>query len=406
MRGLALLAAAVCGSGPLPRYPYVQRVSEHSALIAWKAGPAGTELECAGRRIRARTGPEHPGIQWVELTGLRSGARYGYRILAQGKPLTSGDSFRTAPGPRDPGYRDFRFAVFGDAGFNRFQDGRWLYDARFEPDPAINTQLAVARAIAKTAPDFLLTTGDNISDIGKEVNYDAQMFCPYRELIRRIPIYPSLGNHDYYGGTQTREPLAREDQNAQPFLRNMFPPPPGPYYSFDYGDAHFTALNTVRPNYVDYREGSEQWRWLEQDLKSTRKRWKIVYQHYPVYSSIQTAPRSLPIRLAEMRKYIEPLLVKYRVNLVLSGHTHSYQRSHPIDGVTYVVTGGGGRSADKIVPSQAGWHLITREGFHFMLFHVLADRIEGEAIFLDGARDRFTIPPTPNPSTPTPDLDL
>jgi predicted MPP superfamily phosphohydrolase len=391
------LMGPLCQSGPVTRYPYVQRVTERGALIAWKAD-APAELECAGRRWKARTGVEHPGIQWVELDGLISSTEYPYRLMAGVQALTSGDSFRTAPGPGDKGYRDFRFAVFGDAGFNRFEDGRWRYDATFEPDPSVNTQLAVARAIGKVSPDFLLTTGDNISDIGKEINYEPQMFCAYRELIRRVPIYPSLGNHDYYGGTQTKEPLGPEDENAQPFYRNMFPPPraangdpAGAYYSFDYGDAHFTALNTVRPNYVDYREGSAQMRWLEQDLRATRKRWKIVYMHYPVYSSTQTAPQSLPIRLAETKRYIEPLLVKYGVDLVLSGHTHSYQRSHPVNGVTYVVTGGGGRSADHIVPSREPWNAVTREGFHFVTVHVTDARLEVETVFLDGARDRFTI---------------
>ena len=102
------------------------------------------------------------------------------------------------------------------------------------------------------------------------------------------------------------------------------------YYSFDWGNVHFVGLDTELT-------GPEQAAWLDADLAATDKPWKIVFGHKPPYSSGEHGSDGA------FRNHFVPLIEKHGVQLVLNGHEHDYERTRPIENVTYVVTGGGGR---------------------------------------------------------------
>ena len=100
------------------------------------------------------------------------------------------------------------------------------------------------------------------------------------------------------------------------------------YYSYDIKNSHFISLNSemqfnsqfTPENILKYTQ------WLENDLKTTTKQWKIVYMHRPLYCSSDDGASSGQ----KVRDLYEELFYKYKVDLVLTGHTHAYERMFPI----------------------------------------------------------------------------
>jgi 3',5'-cyclic AMP phosphodiesterase CpdA len=78
----------------------------------------------------------------------------------------------------------------------------------------------------------------------------------------------------------------------------------------------------------------EQLAWLEEDLRGTRADWKICFMHHPLYSTATTHGPSL-----DLRQVLEPIFIRYQVDLVFAGHEHSYERFVPQHGITYIVAG-------------------------------------------------------------------
>ena len=161
----------------------------------------GKTLELGGKETEARVGRRHA----VALTGLDPGSTYHYRVRGVGEPSSRG-SLRTAPVGDDS---SFSFAVVGDSG----SGGKG--------------QIAVADLLGSLEPDLILHTGDVVYPAGEERYYDRRFFAPYRCIIRSVPVFPVLGNHDVRKGTGTA------------FLENFHPPLDSPrstkrYFSFDW----------------------------------------------------------------------------------------------------------------------------------------------------------------------------
>ncbi len=185
-------------------------------------------------------------------------------------------------------------------------------------------------------PDFVLHLGDVIYSKGEASKYDPYFFEPYRDLIDRAPVFPSLGNHDY--GTDS----------GQPYLDAFYLPANNPagaerYYSFNWGEAHFVALDSMQP----YTPDSAMTQWLATDLAASTAKWKFVFFHHAIYSSGPHGLHDPYVR--PMRDALAPLFERYGVDIVFNGHDHDYERSTPrrdyppdSHAVVYVVSGGGG----------------------------------------------------------------
>ena len=265
------------------------------------------------------------------LEGLIFDTLYNYEVRMNGKNIAS-DSFRTRT------KKPFtRFAVMGDFGAGTSQ------------------QAAIAYRIAEKKPQFVLTTGDNVYDNGLEEEYRKNFFPYYlpqgsepskgASLMNTIPFYMVLGNHDvridslnkepgslayfYFNDlplnaptTSLSVPIHGDKKLIKTFKKNTKPRFPGmANFSFDYGNVHITCLdaneyaNPLDPLLVD---------WLKQDIGQSKADWKIVAFHQPGFNSSKAHYNEQVMRL------LSPLFEKLKVNLVLAGHVHNYQRSVPL----------------------------------------------------------------------------
>jgi tartrate-resistant acid phosphatase type 5 len=190
-------------------------------------------------------------------------------------------------------------------------------------------------------------------------DWDAKFYGPYKELIRRIPFRPSLGNHD---GNASE---SRGDLTA--YLDNFFFPGnrPARYYAFSFGGlADFFALDstdntTAGPPAAQYGRNMPQWPWLQQAVSSSNAAWKIPYFHHPPFTA---GPAHGP-SYAALRHWMD-LFERTGVKVVFTGHEHNLQFSEDSDAtghIRYIVSGAGGelRAGDVTKQMQAqhmeGW---------------------------------------------------
>jgi hypothetical protein len=147
------------------------------------------------------------------------------------------------------------------------------------------------------------------------------------------------------------------------------------FYAFEKGDAKFFALDS---NYMD----QDQQKWLGDELSRTGSKWKIAFFHHPIYSSGGRHGSEV-----DLRSIIEPLFIKYNLNVVFAGHEHFYERLKPQKGIHYFTAGGSAklRSGDIIRNSP-----LTAKGFDteqsFMLIEIDGDVMRFQTISRSGKR--------------------
>jgi hypothetical protein len=104
------------------------------------------------------------------------------------------------------------------------------------------------------------------------------------------------------------------------------------YYSYDYGNVHFIALNSELFQYIFFDLPDKYKTWLEDDIKSSDKKFKVAYWHQPPYSKgSHDSDDGYELFMRGMRERIVPILEKYGIDLVLCGHSHVYERSYLIN---------------------------------------------------------------------------
>jgi hypothetical protein len=338
---------ALADGGSLARLPYVQSVSARSAHVVWTSAEAGETLALwtpggTERTVTPGTAITSylAGAQQLDaaLEGLEPGTMHCYDIRdAAGERVFGPRGFRTAPLPGGDDRVDI--AVFGDSGSGT-------------PD-----QRAVIAQLGTVPIDFVLHVGDVAYPTGTIERYEIVFFDMYAELLPSIPFFTAIGDHDH------------EADEAAPYLEVFRLPDEGApterYYSFDWGDVHVVVLdaNGRDPLQTD---------WLDHDLGATAQPWKIVVAPVPLYSS------GFHGSYEEFRSLFEPIFQRHGVQLVLSGDDHDYERTVPIGGVTYVVTGGGGRSVRTVGESE--WTALSVTAFHFVYLSVEGDVMRLHAI--------------------------
>jgi 3',5'-cyclic AMP phosphodiesterase CpdA len=196
--------------------------------------------------------------------------------------------------------------------------------------------------------------GDNIYGSRTPKDFERKFSIPYKALLDAgVKFYASLGNHD-----NTNESF------YAPYNMNGLT-----YYTFKKGNVRFFVLNS---NYMD----PKQLTWLENELKGAGdKDWKVCYFHHPLFSSGRTHGSSIDLRLV-----LEPLFIKYHVDVVFAGHDHVYERVKPQNGIYYFTEGSSGElRAGDLKPST-----ITAKGYDsdnaFMLVEFAGSEMNFQAI--------------------------
>ena len=323
---------------------YVGSLGSRHVILAWgfpsaSGNSIGRGARSFGEAVVTVGGDSiRTRASWLRWDGLVPDREYSYKIELAGGYTGTG-AFRTWP----ESATRLTFFVIGD----------WGNGSRRQKDLAA-AMAARARALAAEGDParFILSTGDNIyalipgvinvSSGDQDRHWVSKFFEPYRELIRRIPFYPVLGNHD------GNESESRGDLVA--YLDNFFFPTGEPqrYYSFRYAQlAEFFALDTTAntlsgpPRRICGPE-SEQTRWLREALSRSRAVWKIPYFHHPVFNA---GPRHQGERNEELLRHWLDLFEAASVPVVFSGHEHNLQWSEVnarSRGIRFVISGAGG----------------------------------------------------------------
>lgn len=246
-----------------------------------------------------------------------------------------------------------RFAVIGDSGRGD------------EAQRDIARQMIAWRA--KFPFDFVLMLGDNIYDSHTPQDYVRKFEEPYRALLDSgVQFYAAIGNHDDPGQIY----YARFNMDGRR------------YYTFRKSERRPAGLfgAGVRFFVLDSRSfDPEQLEWLRGQLAESGTHWKIAAFHHPIYTSARYRGLARALRLV-----LEPILISGDVDVVLSGHEHVYERTHPQHGISYFVSG----AAGSLRPGDVRPSAITARAFdsdlHFMLMEITGPELYFQAISRGG----------------------
>jgi 3',5'-cyclic AMP phosphodiesterase CpdA len=181
-------------------------------------------------------------------------------------------------------------------------------------------QYEVAQQMTKvhaTFPfDLVIMLGDNMYGSQTPADFVKKFEQPYAPLLMAgVKFQASIGNHD-----------RPEQVSYKPYNMNG-----QRYYTYTRNNVRFFALDS---NLVDRK----QLEWIETALKDSREAWKICYFHHPLYSNANRHGSAIDLRVL-----LEPIFVKYGVNVVFSGHDHVYERIKPQKDIYYFVSGSAGQ---------------------------------------------------------------
>ncbi len=317
---LEWLGSASSHAQTVVRGPYLQQGTPSSMIVRWHTDSNvssyleyGTSLEKMSRVGEGRTqSREHE----VHISSLKPQTRYYYRIMAKGgRVLVGGDGahhFVTSPTGGD---EPFRVWVIGDSGTSGLL-----------PSGQDFRQVSVRDEFLKRYPvgsfQLFMMLGDNAYDIGTDAQYQQGVFIPYQEVLRSTVLWPTQGNHDY--ATNAYYPVFSLPERGE---GGGVPSGTEYYYSFNYGNVHFISLNS-EVNRPVFRDGMLSW--LRQDLAENRSEWTVAFWHHPPYSKgshNSDSPSASQGRLTWMRENVVPILEAGGIDLVLTGHSHSYERT-------------------------------------------------------------------------------
>jgi 3',5'-cyclic AMP phosphodiesterase CpdA len=282
------------------------------------------------------------------LTGLKAGTTYNYRV-GDGVNWSEWNRFRTAS-ETDEG---FEFLYFGDAQNNIAEHCAHLFQTALRHAPNAR---------------FLVHAGDLINNW----NNDAQWGEWHRAMSfisRSVPSVPTPGNHEY--GRVDGQPALTAHWGMTFTL-----PEHGPQgyqeaaYYVDYQGLRVISLDSNRVT-------PEQTAWLEETLKGNQGRWTVLTFHHPVLSAAKGRDN------AKLREAWQPLIEKYKVDLVLNGHDHTYARSGLEKTTVYAVSVVGPKQYDL---ERKPWMIRTAEDTQlFQIIRIRGNQLTYESRTATGA---------------------
>ena len=262
-------------------------------------------------------------------------------LLALTDPLTAQDLKL----PNKDG--SVKFAVVGDTGTG----GSDQY--------AVGKQIVNFRA--KFPFDFAIMLGDNMyGGQGSPKDFNKKFEAPYKPLLdAKVKFYAALGNHD----NPNQRSYSGFNMNGERYY--TFKP------SLNAG-VRFFALDS---NYMD----PKQLEWFEKELAASGSDWKIAFFHHPPYASGMHGSDEI------LKNQLEPLFLKYGVNVVFTGHEHFYERIKPQKGIQYFVEGSSAKLRKGDIDRRSGLTAFGYDdGYSFMLAEIVADELFFQTITAQG----------------------
>ena len=341
---LVVFATPVVFAEVLLRGPYLQQGDSDSIIIRWRSDEAtDSRVEFGTSQANLNLSANNSDVvteHEVEITGLNPSTRYYYNIGNSTGVLAGGDAehyFETSP-------------VRGSAAATRI----WVTG---DTGTLSSGQLAVYDAYrnftSSNYTNLWLMLGDNAYNDGTDAEYQAAFFNIYPEILRQTPVWSTFGNNDGDSADSATQTGPYYDIFNFPRSGEVGGVASGTeaYYSFDYANIHFIVLDSSQTS----RSPSDaMMNWLLSDLQNVTADWLVAFWHHPPYSKGHHDSDS-EFELIEMRENFLPVLETYGVDLVLSGHSHSYERSKYLDGhygtsssfnSSHEIDGGSGRIDD------------------------------------------------------------
>lgn len=277
------------------------------------------ELDANGSKLYVYT---------AEFTGLNPDETYEYRA-GYGDKRTEWHNLSTSDAS------NFKALIFPDSQSSDYSGWQKLAQTAYSK----NSDAA-----------FFINMGDLV-DNGYDFSQWRSWFNAVTPMIENIPLAPVMGNHETYN-------MNWQIAMPTPYLTLFSLPENGTeknqnqYYSFNYGDVHFTVLNTQTDEMADFNPNlmDEQLAWLRSDLASANAKWKIVLMHKDILRYAFTdRPNNFDpaqIQFTPWAQQLMPVFEEYGVDAVLTAHLHTYRRRVPLknfrpdnNGITYILTG-------------------------------------------------------------------
>ena len=413
----------------ITRGPYLQKATSNSIVLRWRTDSVvdskvyyGTSLAYSDSAVVATKTNEHT----LTLTGLSPLTKYFYSIGSSAGITQGSDQnyFLTSPLSGTEG--KYTFWVTGDCGSNNTNQ--------------LNVLNQYKQYIGTGVTNGWLLLGDNAYSSGLDNEYSSKFFGVYQgSIMKNAPLWPVPGNHDYYA-----DPNGYQNKLV-PYYDIFDLPKNGEaggvasntesFYSYDYGNIHFVALDSYGEDAGKkmYDTTGTQAQWVKQDLAANKNKWVVAYWHHPPYTMGSHNSDNEGDLVAVRSKFIK-MLERFGVDLILCGHSHSYERSklmkghygiestfdanvhhlsqstgrydgsansctylkdslHGLEGAVYVVSG----SAGQLGGQQAAWphnamtYSNSTQGGSFII-EVDGSRLDAKFLCADGAiRDQFTI---------------
>jgi len=304
------------------RGPYLQKATPTSIVVKWRTDVATSSAVQYGSTFTNLTDFEQDNMpkidHEVEITGLTADTQYYYQISNNStilKPAAIDLYFKTLPAFNSQ--PDFSAWIVGDCG------------------TANNNQRAVRDAYytyyGNNPTDAMLFLGDNAYVDGTDSEYQYGVFeNMYEDKLKNTVAWSTMGNHDGRSASAANQTGPYYDIFTFPTNGESGGLASGTeaYYSFDYGNIHFIVLDSYES---DRSVGSAMFNWCLNDIQNTTGDWIVALWHHPPYSK-GSHNSDTESYMVEMRENFLPMMEFYGLDLVFSGHSHSYERSNLING--------------------------------------------------------------------------
>ena len=319
------------------RSPYIQTLTQNSVVIRWMTEENQLGIVRFGEdpeilsNIEVESSPSKNHT--LKLSGLKPATRYYYQTgTISGFYEKDADKqwFYTHPDEVQP----TRVWVIGDSGeggemLAQVRDSAldWMRQNPLIAEPASDDEEEVENEnLQPRLFDVWIALGDIAYRSGTNDQYQSALFEPFKDIVSNKALWPIYGNHDDRRWTYFRIfdlPENAEAGGVASHTEN--------YYSLDYSNIHFVMLDSQDS---DRSKDGDMAEWLQRDLAENTKPWVVAAFHHPPYtkgSHDSDEAYDSRGRMQQMRENILPILEAGGVDLVLSGHSHMYERSYLID---------------------------------------------------------------------------